>query len=183
MPQRPLRSRIPNGPAQGALKEPAQGKHLWGTPPKAAAPALLPAAKHPNNGSNTAQHTQSIQTLSCTVYAKPFPLNVTEAQVNQAFGRFGRVTKVKFRHIVAHDEPMESAYVTFETAEAAQMAVADPPADFTSPGGQERLMVMTIMSAYVKRELAAQSQLPKSKHDRAHCCEILPTPHANCTIQ
>jgi len=86
-------------PRVGALQPPGvtlcgavgvQGKHLWGTPPKAAAPALLPAAKHPNNGSNTAQHTQSIQTLSCTVYAKPFPLNVTEAQVNQAFGRFGR---------------------------------------------------------------------------------------------
>jgi hypothetical protein len=33
---------------------------------------------------------QDVQVLSCTVYAKPFPLNVTEAQVTQAFGRFGR---------------------------------------------------------------------------------------------
>jgi len=77
----------------------------------------------------------------------------------------------------------ESAYVTFETADAAQMAVADPPADFISPNGQERLMVMTIMSAYVKRELATRSQLPQSKHDKAHCCELFPTRHNDCAIQ
>jgi hypothetical protein len=78
----------------------------------------------------------------------------------------------------------ESAYITFDTPEAAQSAVADPPCDLTSLDGHDRLMVMTILSAYVKKELAAQSQLPKRNPRRqAECCAIFPAPHPACTIQ
>lgn len=83
--------------------------------------------------------------ITCTIYAKPFPVEVTDRDVLKVFNQFGRINKLRFRQILHNEEFKEAVYIEFQTLEASQAAVANPPR--IGPG-EDRLMVMTLTQAY-----------------------------------